>query len=161
MSVRRDNGVKASLALSDLTTSLPALLETIHHDMLNRAREVFDNSITVVQEWKELVPALNKNHIAALPWCEVEECEDQIKDRSAKESVEGAEDERAPSAGAKSLCIPHNQDKFGSIEGKKCPNCGKDAKRWTLFGRSCKFALSFSLFRSFVRYLPRSLDASD
>lgn len=104
---------------------------------------------------------MNKNHIAALPWCEVEECEDQIKDRSAKESVEGAEDERAPSAGAKSLCIPHNQDKFGSIEGKKCPNCGKDAKRWTLFGRSCKFALSFSLFRSFVRYLPRSLDASD
>ncbi|GAA6059258.1 hypothetical protein JCM10212_006651 [Sporobolomyces blumeae] len=136
MSVRRDNGAKAPLPLADLTSSIPALLETIHHDMLNRAREVFDNSITIVEEWKDLVPALNNNHITALPWCEVEDCEDEIKKRSAAESVEGAEDEKAPSAGAKSLCIPHNQDKYGSIQGKTCPNCGKPAKRWTLFGRS-------------------------
>ncbi|CEQ43146.1 SPOSA6832_05048, partial [Sporobolomyces salmonicolor] len=136
MSVRRDSGAKESLAASSLTTSIPALLETIHHDMLNRAREVFDSSIIVVEDWAKLVPTLNGNKIVALPWCEVEECEDQIKDRSAKESVEGAEDERAPSAGAKSLCIPHDQARFGSIAGKKCPNCGKDAKRWTLFGRS-------------------------
>ncbi|GAA5958839.1 hypothetical protein JCM21900_003946 [Sporobolomyces salmonicolor] len=136
MSVRRDSGAKESLAASSLTTSIPALLETIHHDMLNRAREVFDSSIIVVEDWAKLVPTLNGNKIVALPWCEVEECEDEIKDRSAKESVEGAEDERAPSAGAKSLCIPHDQARFGSIAGKKCPNCGKDAKRWTLFGRS-------------------------
>ena len=51
-------------------------------------------------------------------------------------SVSGAEDERAPSAGAKSLCIPHDQERFGSVEGKVCPNCGEKAKRWTLFGRS-------------------------
>ncbi|GAA5911228.1 proline--tRNA ligase [Sporobolomyces salmoneus] len=136
MSVRRDTGAKASLPLADLNSALPALLETIHHDMLNRARETFDKSITVVTEWKDLVPALNNNHITALPWCEIEKCEDEIKKRSAAESVEGAEDEKAPSAGAKSLCIPHDQSKFGSIEGKKCPNCSQPAKRWTLFGRS-------------------------
>lgn len=48
------------------------------------------------------------------------------------------QDERAPSAGAKSLCIPFDQSKWPAIEpGKtKCTACGKDAKRWTLFGRS-------------------------
>lgn len=48
------------------------------------------------------------------------------------------QDERAPSAGAKSLAIPFDQKKWGElIPGQtKCPACGKDAKRWTLFGRS-------------------------
>lgn len=47
-------------------------------------------------------------------------------------------DERAPSAGAKSLCIPFDQSKWDPIEpGKtKCVACGQDAKRWTIFGRS-------------------------
>lgn len=48
------------------------------------------------------------------------------------------QDERAPSAGAKSLCIPFDQSRWPAIEkGKtKCTACGKDAKSWTLFGRS-------------------------
>ncbi len=47
-------------------------------------------------------------------------------------------DERAPSAGAKSLAIPFDQSRWAPIiPGQtKCPNCGQDAKRWTLFGRS-------------------------
>ena len=48
------------------------------------------------------------------------------------------QDERAPSAGAKSLAIPFDQSRWDPIiPGKtKCPACGSDAKRWTLFGRS-------------------------
>jgi prolyl-tRNA synthetase len=48
------------------------------------------------------------------------------------------QDARAPSAGAKSLAIPFDQSRWTPIEpGKtKCPACGKDAKRWTMFGRS-------------------------
>lgn len=62
-------------------------------------------------------------------------------------SVEGAEDEKAPSAGAKSLCIPHDQARWGEVKGKKCPQCGSDAKRWTLFGRSCESGVPFSANR--------------
>ncbi|KAH7907914.1 hypothetical protein BJ138DRAFT_422623 [Hygrophoropsis aurantiaca] len=45
------------------------------------------------------------------------------------------QDERAPSAGAKSLAIPFDQARFMPIEaGKtKCPACVQDAKRWTMF----------------------------
>ncbi|KPV75436.1 uncharacterized protein RHOBADRAFT_26761 [Rhodotorula graminis WP1] len=137
LSVRRDTGAKAPLAIADLTSSIPSLLDTIHVDMLDRARSTFDASITKIENWADLVPALNSNKVTVLPWCEVEACEDAIKDRSAKESVQGAqEDEKAPSAGAKSLCIPHDQARWGSIDGKVCPQCGEKAKRWTLFGRS-------------------------
>ena len=137
LSVRRDTGAKAPLAVADLTSSIPSLLDTIHVDMLDRARSTFDAAITKIENWADLVPALNSNKVTVLPWCEVEACEDAIKDRSAKESVQGAqEDEKAPSAGAKSLCIPHDQARWGSIEGKVCPQCGEKAKRWTLFGRS-------------------------
>jgi hypothetical protein len=48
-------------------------------------------------------------------------------------------DVKAPSAGAKSLCIPHDQARFGEFpegENQKCVQCGEKAKRWTLFGRS-------------------------
>lgn len=50
----------------------------------------------------------------------------------------GEQDERAPSAGAKSLCIPFDQDRWGSkiTPETKCTGCGAQAKRWTLFGRS-------------------------
>ncbi len=140
VAVRRDTAAKASLALGELNASIPALLETIQADMLAKAKASFDEHRKVVTEWKEFVPTLNGNNVCVIPWCEVEECEDQIKDRSAKESVEGAEDEKAPSAGAKSLCIPHDQTPYPSIEGKTCPNCGNAAKRWTLFGRSCKLS---------------------
>lgn len=48
------------------------------------------------------------------------------------------QDERAPSAGAKSLAIPFDQTRWTLIDhGKtKCVGCGQDAKRWTMFGRS-------------------------
>ena len=63
--------------------------------------------------------------------------------------VEGvAEDAKAPSAGAKSLCIPHDQERFGAFpdgENQKCIQCGEKAKRWTMFGRSelpfCPFSM--------------------
>lgn len=55
-------------------------------------------------------------------------------------AVEGvAEDAKAPSAGAKSLCIPHDQERFGPFpdgENQKCIQCDEKAKRWTMFGRS-------------------------
>jgi hypothetical protein len=57
--------------------------------------------------------------------------------RLASSNQNQAVDDKAPSAGAKSLCIPHDQERFGELpEGQKCVGCGQPAKRWTMFGRS-------------------------
>lgn len=135
--VRRDNGAKESLPIDTIAETIPALLNTIHNDMYARANAEFRDHRKVVTEWDAFTSTLNaKNHVI-IPWCEEEACEDQIKDRSARTVTSGeAQDERAPSMGAKSLCIPFDQTPYPSIEGKQCPQCGKAAKRWTMFGRS-------------------------
>ncbi|CAE6380866.1 unnamed protein product [Rhizoctonia solani] len=136
LSVRRDNSAKSPLPLSDIQISVPALLETIQSDMFNRAKAAYDQRLKVVKDWPELTPTLEQKCVVVIPWCEQESCEDAIKDRSAKEAAEQA-DERSPSSGAKSLCIPFDQERWGTLEkGTKCVGCGAEAKRWTMFGRS-------------------------
>jgi prolyl-tRNA synthetase len=87
LSARRDTGEKAALAIADLAKEVPILLETIQADMFARAKKQYDANIIVVTKWEELVPALNKAKVCVLPWCDVEACEDDIKERSAAECV--------------------------------------------------------------------------
>lgn len=148
LSVRRDNAVKASLPAADITTAIPKLLEQIQQDMFNKAKAEVDGRRIVVEKWEDLVPVLDKKNTAILPWCEEPACEEDIKDRSNKESLAASkmeDDDRAPSSGAKTLCIPFDQSRWPSIEGKSCPGCGKKAKRWTMFGRSTSSERYWSL----------------
>jgi len=136
LTVRRDTGVKESSSLDGIESTVSKLLAEIQSDMFTKAKEVYDSRLKVVTHWDDFVPTLDQKCVVVLPWCENETCEDDIKDRSGKSAE--VTDERAPSAGAKSLCIPFDQSKWAPIEpGKtKCPACGENAKRWTLFGRS-------------------------
>ncbi|KAI0734801.1 prolyl-tRNA synthetase [Fomitopsis betulina] len=136
VTVRRDTGVKAPLPLPNVKAAVPKLLETIQADMFKRAQDTYFSRIKEVTRWEDVMPTLDNKCVVAMPWCEEEACEDDIKDRSSRSAE--PQDERAPSAGAKSLCIPFDQSRWPTIEhGKtKCAACGKDAKRWTLFGRS-------------------------
>ncbi|KAG6831070.1 ribose-phosphate pyrophosphokinase 1 [Tricholoma furcatifolium] len=137
LTVRRDTGVKNPVSLKEIGTTINELLKTIHSDMFARARDEYYSRIKEITKWDDFVPALDNKCVAVIPWCEVEACEDDIKERSGRSSAE-PQDARAPSAGAKSLAIPFDQSKWTPIEpGKtKCPACGHDAKRWTMFGRS-------------------------
>ena len=53
-------------------------------------------------------------------------------------ATEGDEpmDDKAPSMGAKSLCIPFKQPEGGVKEGAQCFACEKKAVSYTLWGRS-------------------------
>lgn len=84
LSVRRDTGVKAPLALADITKIVPELLETIQQDMFKRAQDAYYDHIKTVTEWNEVVPALDNKCAVVMPWCETEACEDDIKERSGQ-----------------------------------------------------------------------------
>ncbi|EIW77214.1 prolyl-tRNA synthetase [Coniophora puteana RWD-64-598 SS2] len=136
VAVRRHSGAKTPVPLADIGSTVSGLLETVQKDMYTKAKKEYDSRLIEVTRWEDVVPTLNNKCVAVIPWCEVEACEDDIKERSAQ--VSGPTDERAPSAGAKSLCIPFDQARWTPIvPGQtKCPACGQDAKRWTMFGRS-------------------------
>ena len=84
LSVRRDTGAKAPIALADLKAVVPQLLETIHDDMYKKALDEYDAHLKEVTRWEDFVPTLDNKCIAVIPWCEREACEDDIKERSGR-----------------------------------------------------------------------------
>ena len=136
---RRDNGDKGSISISDLAAKVPELLERIQHDMFTKASSDYESHRKLITEWKDFVPALNAKNVCIIPHCLDGKCEDKIKELSANQVNDGETvDVRAPSMGAKSLCIPFEQPE-GLVEGEtKCvnPECANLAKKMVMFGRS-------------------------
>lgn len=85
VTVRRDTGLKASIPLLDITSTIQSLLITIQAEMLAKAKKSQDEHVVIVTEWKDFVKTLNGNNICVIPWCENTECEEDIKKRSAME----------------------------------------------------------------------------
>ena len=139
---RRDiegNPGKGKIAITELNTEVPAFLEKIQADMYSRAEQTFRSHRVHVTNWDDFVPALNNKNLVLIPFCLTEECEDEIKELSTRKEVgDVPQDEKAPSMGAKSLCIPFEQPE-GIVQGEtKCanPNCKRLAEKWCMFGRS-------------------------
>ncbi|KAI7866547.1 hypothetical protein BDF14DRAFT_1812647 [Spinellus fusiger] len=137
--VRRDTGAKFAIGLDTLEQGVKEALETIQNDMYQKAKAKMESSIVRLTKWEDFVPTLNDKKLCLMPWCDRTECEDDIKDRSARVANEGEEeDERAPSMGAKSLCKPLVQPTENPIVPgvTKCLACDHDAKHFMMFGRS-------------------------
>ncbi|WBW71616.1 cytoplasmic proline-tRNA ligase Prs1 [Schizosaccharomyces osmophilus] len=138
--VRRDTFEKIAVPLDNLEQRISDLLKTIHTSMYAAAKREFDSHIVRVKKWEEFVPALNKKNLVLIPWCNTTECEKDIKKNSARQANgDEPEDEKAPSMGAKSLCIPLEQPagEDAIVQNvTKCAACGSHAKVWGLFGRS-------------------------
>ncbi|KAF3907662.1 hypothetical protein AA313_de0206368 [Arthrobotrys entomopaga] len=128
LSARRDTGNKTAISLDNLVDSVQKLLEIIQSDMYQKAKQSFDANIETITDWNDFVPALNKKKVILMPFCLEEACEDDIKERSKRTESDEAEDAKAPSMGAKSLCRPFDQPEGLILGQTKCLACGKDAK---------------------------------
>jgi prolyl-tRNA synthetase len=82
--VRRDTGAKFAIPLDNIEAGVNEALETIQRDMYTRAKTERDASIVRVDKWEDFVPTLNDKKLILIPWCDRMECEDDIKDRSAR-----------------------------------------------------------------------------
>ena len=138
---RRDiQGNKGTIAITELASGVKSLLDTIQKDLYDRADKEFKSHVKHITSWDDFVPALNSKNVCLIPHCLTEECEDQIKDLSARkeENDDTPQDERAPSMGAKSLCIPFEQPEGLEKGSTECcnPQCKNKAEAWCLFGRS-------------------------
>lgn len=106
-SVRRDNGEKGSIKVSEIATGVSALLETIHKDMYNKAKEAYLSHRVEVTKWEDVVPRMNEKNVLLLPHCLDGDCADAIKKETAELcKTTGEVDARAPSMGAKCTYTP-------------------------------------------------------
>ena len=138
----RHSGEKFFAPWEGLNERLEKLLEDIHTQMFEKAKNARDEHLKEVSTWEEFMDALNHKNICLAPWCDVEACEDQVKDRSKEESLQYMlahnEEEAVLTGSAKTLCIPHTMGKqdFTEADGVKCFHCGKPATVTALWGRS-------------------------
>ncbi|MEK6816404.1 MAG: proline--tRNA ligase [Nanoarchaeota archaeon] len=116
--VRRDTCEKVTVKMSDLKKKIPEILEDMHDNLYKKAEKLLHDNILEVESWKDFMKGIENQKIVVAPWCEDNECLDNIKHKSG---------------GAKSLNMPFEQKlKKNAV----CAHCGKKAKTICRFGKS-------------------------
>ena len=114
---RRDTGEKITVSLDNIAEEVTKLLDTIQHDMLERARKHRDSHTYTAHNMEEFAKTVKETpgFVKAM-WCGDEECENKIKEMT----------------GATSRCMPFEQEHIDD----KCVCCGKPAKTMVYWGKA-------------------------
>ena len=114
---RRDTREKIEVALEDVEAKVAELLETIHNDMLERARAHREEHTYIAKDMAEFEKIFTeKAGFVKAMWCGNQECEDLIKEKLS----------------VTSRCMPFEQEKISDT----CVCCGKPAQKMVYWGRA-------------------------
>ena len=115
MAVRRDNGQKISVPLTDIAARIPQLLEDVQQGLYDKAKKNMDEHIYPAYSLEEAKELQEKNGgFIKTMWCGDLQCELDMKEK----------------AGMSSRCIPFEQEHLGDV----CACCGKPAKHMIYWG---------------------------
>lgn len=70
--VRRDNGAKVDIPVTNLVEEVKVLLDEIQKNLLKTAQEKRDACVQVIKTWDEFTTALNNKRLILAPWCDEE-----------------------------------------------------------------------------------------
>ena len=114
---RRDNGEKIDVALGDIETKIPEILDTIQNDMFEAAKAHRDEHTYVATTMEEFEKCFTeKSGFVKSMWCGEQDCEDIIKEKYS----------------VTSRCMPWEQENLSD----KCVCCGKPAKKMVYWGKA-------------------------
>ncbi len=114
--VRRDTGEKIEVEINDIERKIEEILNSIQQNMYDMCLERMKQKTSIAQNMEEFKNNLEKNQgLIKTMWCGSAECEDKIHDET----------------GAKSRCIPFEQENLGN----KCVYCGKEAHKMVIWAR--------------------------
>ncbi|HNX14259.1 MAG TPA: proline--tRNA ligase [Oscillospiraceae bacterium] len=114
--VRRDNGEKTFVALSELETVIPKMLEELANGLYEKAKVNLERRTLRCATMEEIMAHGDENLFVHASWCGDEACEDAMKEK----------------AGLSSRCIPFEQN----MPSDKCIVCGKPAKCEVIWGKA-------------------------
>ena len=117
MVARRDNLEKGPVELDGIGDGMVKLLDQIHDDMLNRARESRDAKTFTFETYDEFKQKMEETPgFAKTMWCGDRECEERVKTETS----------------VSIRCIPFEQENLGDV----CPFCGKPAKHMVYMAKA-------------------------
>ncbi len=112
---RRDNGEKSFVALEELETAIPAMLDAIHCGLYEKAKKNLEEHTYAAHSLEEAKELQEKNGgFIKTMWCGDLACEMAMKEQ----------------AGMTSRCIPFAQEQIDEV----CPVCGKPAVKMVYWG---------------------------
>ena len=115
MAVRRDNGEKISVPLTDIAARIPQLLDDVQQGLYDKAKKNMDEHIYPAYSLEEAKELQEKNGgFIKTMWCGDLQCELDMKEK----------------AGMSSRCIPFEQEHLDDV----CACCGKPAKHMIYWG---------------------------
>ncbi len=118
MVFRRETLEKEAVSLDNLVEYVTGLFDTIHNDMLEKARKHRENRTSVAKDMTEFKAALeDKPAFIQAMWCGCPECEAKITEETT----------------ATIRCIPFEQEDLGT---NKCVYCGKEAKDMVIIAKA-------------------------
>ena len=115
---RRDTSEKQALEITALDKEVELLLEQIHQNLFDKAKEILNVSVVEVDNLKDAKAAFKNKQIVFAPWCGSVPCEDLFKEKT----------------GAKSLNSPLEQPKLK--KNQQCSFCKEEATAWFYLGKS-------------------------
>ena len=68
--VRRDNGAKVDIPVTNLVEEVKVLLDEIQKNLFKTAQEKRDACVHVVNTWDEFTTTLNNKKLILAPWCD-------------------------------------------------------------------------------------------
>lgn len=114
--VRRDTSEKIEVEFKDVENKVEELLELIQKNMYDICLERMKQKTSIAHNMEEFKTNLQNNQgLIKTMWCGSAECEDKIHDET----------------GAKSRCMPFEQENLGD----KCVYCGKEAHKMVIWAR--------------------------
>ena len=116
--VRRDNREKTVVALDDLETVIPEMLQKIHDGLYEKALANQERRTYACTSMDEITATLEEkgDGFVKAMWCGEEACEDKVKEVT----------------GVGSRCIPLEQETLSD----RCVCCGKPAKHMVIWGKA-------------------------
>lgn len=113
---RRDTGEKIDVALEEIVSTIPTLLEGIHATLFNRAQTYRDDKTVSVETWEEFKTAIEGGNFVNAHWCGDAEVEAKIKEET----------------NATIRCVPFSE---GASDGV-CVYSGKPSTQRVIFAKS-------------------------
>lgn len=116
--VRRDTFEKIPVALDQIVQEVQNLLEVIHANMFQMAREFRESHTFIAHNFDEFMQGIEKEHgFVKAMWCGDTECELAIKEKT----------------GVTTRCMPFDEHEHIS---DVCVHCGKPAKQLMYFAKA-------------------------
>jgi prolyl-tRNA synthetase len=129
----RDNKERLVVKYADVTETIVKLLDTIQERIFTKAKSELDNKKKYATDFESFLKLVSDNNMVLTPWCNIKQCEENVKAAVKDESEKSGLDEKVAGS-CKTLCIPLQQPELK--EDHKCFFCGAKAEVHAVWGRS-------------------------